>query len=274
MKEKLDNEVTKVKEQLENYMSQCSKIIKLNERIKKGLEKMKKDNENNMRKTLTYVSKMNKNQRETTSLFSQSLSSLNLNFDKEKCDIKFDKYSFNESIYLDKLSNILNKDEAWLIISWLPKKPLEFKLLFDTKRDGDYSSTFHDKCDGKSPTLVVIKSSIGYIFGGYVTAAWNGNNNNQINAPNSFIFSMNQKQKYYASSENNSIIYGGERDNQNDSTMLKIGCCDLKIKHNCTANAQNSTNCDKFSVPSKNILNGGNQYFIVSNLEVYEIKYQ
>ena len=271
--EKLENEVTKVKEQLENCFSKCDKIIKLNERIKKGLEKMKKDNENNMRKTLTYVSKINKNQKEANILLSQNMSNLNLNFDKEKCDIKFEKYNFNDSIILDKLSNILNKDDASLIISWLPKKPLEFKLLFDTKRDGDYSSTFHDKCDGKSPTLVVIKSSIGYIFGGYVTAAWNSNNNNQISAPNSFIFSLNQKQKYYASSENYSIIYGGLRNNQNGSIMLRIGCCDLQIMHNCTAYNQNKTNCDRFSVPSQNILNGGNQYFTVSNLEVYEIKY-
>ena len=273
LKENLDNEVTKVKEQLENFFSQCDQIIKLNERIRKGLEKMKKDKENNMRKILSYVSKMNKNQKDTNDLLSQSMSNLNLNFDKENCDIKFEKYNFNDSIILEKLSSILNKDDASLIISWLPQKPLEFKLLFDTKRDGDYSSTFHDKCDGKSPTLVVIKSSIGYIFGGYVTAAWNSNNNNAINAPNSFLFSLNQKQKYY-DSQNNPIIYGGLRDNQNGSIMLRIGCCDLQIKHNCTAHSQNSTNCDRFSVPSKNILNGGNQYFTISNLEVYEIKYR
>ena len=55
--------------------------------------------------------------------------------------------------------------------------------------------------------------------------------------------------------------------------MFKIGCCDIQIRHNCTSNNQNGTNCDKFSVPSQNILNGGNRYFTVSNLEVYEIKY-
>ena len=84
---------------------------------------------------------------------------------------------------------------------------------------------------------------------------------------------MNQKQKYLPSSEGNSIIYGGRKDNQNNSIMFKIGCCDIHIKHNCTSSNQNSTNCDKFSVPSQNILNGGNRYFTVSNLEVYEIKY-
>ena len=55
--------------------------------------------------------------------------------------------------------------------------------------------------------------------------------------------------------------------------MFKIGCCDIQVKHNCTSNNQNYTNCDRFSVPSKNILNGGNAYYTVSNLEVYEVKY-
>ena len=55
--------------------------------------------------------------------------------------------------------------------------------------------------------------------------------------------------------------------------MFRIGCCDIQIRHNCTSNNQNKTNCDTFSVPSKNILNGGNAYYTVSNLEVYEVKY-
>ncbi len=104
-----------------------------------------------------------------------------------------------------------------------------------------------------------------------MTSAWVANNNN-INAPNSFVFSLNQKQKYYATSQQNSIINGGDKTNQKDSMMFKIGCCDIQIKHNCTVNNQNGTNCDKFSVQPQNLLNGGNRYFTVRNLEVYEIK--
>ena len=55
--------------------------------------------------------------------------------------------------------------------------------------------------------------------------------------------------------------------------MFKIGCCYIQIRHNCMNSNQNYTNCDKFSVPSQNILNGGYANFTVSNLEVYEKKY-
>ena len=272
LKENLDNKVTQIKEKLENFLSECNKILKINGKISNGLEKLKKDNENNTRRLLSYLSAINKNQKEINTLLNQPMSNLKIDFEKEKCNIKYEEYNFNNKSTLSGLTNILNENDASLIISWLPKKPKIFKLLFDTTKDGDYSSTFHQKCDGKCPTLVIIKSSNGYIFGSYDTSPWNSNSQN-INAPNSFIFSLNQKQKYYASSENNSIIYGGSRDNQQNSYMFKIGCCDVSIMHNCTSNNQNRTNCDKFSVPSKNILNGGNQYFTVSNLEVYEINY-
>lgn len=147
-----------------------------------------------------------------------------------------------------------------------------FQILFNTKIDGDNASTFHDKCDGKSPTLIIIKSNSENIFGGYVTSPWSANNSD-IYAQNSFIFSLNQKQKYYAKSQDMSTIYGGERNNQKDSMMFKVGCCDIQIRHNCTNTNQNSTNCDRYAANPQNILNGGNKNFTVSNLEVYEIKY-
>ena len=215
---------------------------------------------------------MNKNQKKIDSLMSQTLTNINIHFDANLATIKYDKYNLNKSMEIY-FSKILNENDITLLKSWLPNKPSNINLLFDTQRDGDSSSTFHDKCDGKSPTLVVMKSKNGYVFGGYATSPWQANNDNPISAPNSFIFSLNQKQKYYASSQQNSIINGGNRSNQKDSTMFRIGCCDIRILHNCTNNGQNRTNCDKFSVPSQNILNGGNRYFTVSNLEVYEIKY-
>ena len=270
--DKLKKEVTQTREKLELFLTDCNEIIKAGEKIYKGIEKFKKENENDFRKLLSYISAVNKNQKKIDSLMNQTLTNINIHFDANQAIIKYDKYNLNKSMEIY-FSKILNENDITLLKSWLPNKPSNINLLFDTQRDGDSSSTFHDKCDGKSPTLVVIKSKNGYVFGGYATSPWQANNDNPISAPNSFIFSLNQKQKYYASSQQNSIINGGNRSNQRDSMMFRIGCCDINIKHNCTNNGQNQTNCDKFSVPSQNVLNGGNRYFTVSNLEVYEIKY-
>ncbi len=41
--------------------------------------------------------------------------------------------------------------------------------------DDEYSGrSFHEFCDDKGPTLVIIKSSGGWIFGGYTTQSWSG----------------------------------------------------------------------------------------------------
>ena len=45
------------------------------------------------------------------------------------------------------------------------------ELIFDTSRDGDSIDAFKNKCEGKCPTLVIVKTNAGIIFGGYATSA-------------------------------------------------------------------------------------------------------
>ena len=48
----------------------------------------------------------------------------------------------------------------------------KWKLLYRAS-EHDYSAkSFHEYCDDKKPTLIVIKSSEGWIFGGYTTRSW------------------------------------------------------------------------------------------------------
>ena len=47
LKDNLDNKVTQTKEKLENFLSESYKIIKVNERINKGIKSMKKNDEKN-----------------------------------------------------------------------------------------------------------------------------------------------------------------------------------------------------------------------------------
>ena len=50
----------------------------------------------------------------------------------------------------------------------------KWKLLYRASEHGYTSESFHDYCDDKGPTLVIIKSSGGWIFGGYTTESWSG----------------------------------------------------------------------------------------------------
>ena len=95
IKEKLQNEVTKVKEGLENFLSMSNERIRENERINKGLNVLEKNNEKNMIKILSYVSKINKNNKESKKLFQELMRNLKLEFVENETKIKYTDYFFN-----------------------------------------------------------------------------------------------------------------------------------------------------------------------------------
>ena len=94
LKEKLQIEVTKAKEKLENYLSTSNNDIKLSERIKKGIEKMK-GKEESIIKILSYVSKANKTQKEMINLSQQFMKNIKFNYTEEKNEINIEEYYFN-----------------------------------------------------------------------------------------------------------------------------------------------------------------------------------
>ena len=60
---------------------------------------------------------------------------------------------------------------------WLPKAK-NWTACWRATRDGWAASTFRSNCDGKVPTLIivkVVKDSKNLIFGGYSTVTWTGN---------------------------------------------------------------------------------------------------
>ena len=52
----------------------------------------------------------------------------------------------------------------------------KWKLIYRASEHGYSAKTFHEYCDDKGPTLVVLKSDGGWIFGGYTTQSWSGRN--------------------------------------------------------------------------------------------------
>ncbi len=64
--------------------------------------------------------------------------------------------------YDSKLREWLGNDYKW-------------KLIYRVSEHRYTASSFHKYCNDKGPTLVIIKSSGGWIFGGYITQSWSGN---------------------------------------------------------------------------------------------------
>ena len=70
-------------------------------------------------------------------------------------------------------TQIVNQQYDAILREWIGSD-YKWKLIYRAS-EHDYSAkSFHDYCDNKGPTLIVIKSSGGWIFGGYTTQSWGG----------------------------------------------------------------------------------------------------
>ena len=56
---------------------------------------------------------------------------------------------------------------------WVPFST-SWTLCYRATRNGWSSYTFHSRCDGKGPTVTLIRVG-SYIFGGYTDQQWGGN---------------------------------------------------------------------------------------------------
>ena len=72
--------------------------------------------------------------------------------------------------------------------SWLPDAGTP-SLLYRMTSDGTSTSEFHSRCDGKGPTVVLIRSDNGFVFGGYADKPWHSEGK-YIACDKSFIFTV------------------------------------------------------------------------------------
>jgi hypothetical protein len=67
------------------------------------------------------------------------------------------------------------------------KSDQRWELIYKATKDGFEASTFHRLCDNQGPTMVIVRSTGGYLFGGYASQSWNSAGS-YTNAQNSFLF--------------------------------------------------------------------------------------
>ena len=85
--------------------------------------------------------------------------------------VKISCYYFKNPSELLPNTQIVNQQYDDKLREWLGSD-YKWKLLYRASEHGYTTSSFHEYCDDKKPTLVVIKSSEGWIFGGYTTESW------------------------------------------------------------------------------------------------------
>ena len=120
-----------------------------------------------------------------------------IKFQKEKNIAKEkNKEQIEKGIQLD--SHIINNIKEYKISlkNWINKTSfIKANLLYRLSRDGESFKTFHEKCNNKSPTLIIIESINGQKFGGYTTCTWDGKWTNKFDGQ-TFLFSLNKNIKF------------------------------------------------------------------------------
>jgi len=90
------------------------------------------------------------------------------------------------------LSAIISNDTFKYIDYWLGDfKKHSFQLLFRASVDSFSATKFHEKCDNKGPTITIIQTTDGDVFGGYNSQSWESDTyGNYYGDAKCFIFTL------------------------------------------------------------------------------------
>jgi len=153
-------------------------------------------------------------------------------------------------------------------------KDQQWKLLYKATRDGFSVATFHKLCDDKGPTMTVIKSSEGWLFGGFTTQSWRGAPTWRAD-PQAFIFTLTNPHNIPATK------FDVKLDKQDFAVCAnsRMGPTfgtgpDIYVSHNSNMNTNSRTVFPTTFEDSTGIgesLFTGNDFYIAGDVEVYTI---
>ena len=176
--------------------------------------------------------------------------------------------ALNEEIDDDKIfsSNIIKHKEEQIIKSWFNTKIISAELLYDTSIDGDSIEDFKKKCFGQNPTLILIKTDMGFLLGGYATTAWK--EGGPITDYNSFVFSFNPDKKYNVTTTRYALFGSNTKEN----TLFQFGSVCFRIENNCTKSGNNVIRGSGYEKGLIDLIKGEHK-FRVRRLEVFKLNF-
>ena len=251
-----------IKGEIINKEIDCSELEKINKELLLKIEELEKKNEELEEELKKYRRKEEEEE------------------EKEE-EGKIDE---NEIEIYNNLDSLLieNFEEFNLLYKRLKKDGhiIDFKLLYRKSVDGKWAKDFHRKCDNISHTISIVKSNSGYKFGGYANYKWTENAFSWVyDDLDSFVFSLNLMQIYNSTTTHNEKYHLGTYSGPQfwaftigDDTGYTVS--DHKPFGDVTQGIYHDGNGHFSGFPAKYEINGGNGYFYVSELEVFQIVYE
>ena len=147
-------------------------------------------------------------------------------------------------------------------------KNISFELIFRATRDGYLAKNLHEKVDGIDNTIIIIKTSKGMKFGGYISYFWSSDDQWVSDDEECFVFSISLKKIYYPVKGN--IKYYFYKDYGPNFSVFGIEN-NLFEKTSINTQTAKHANCFFSGFTTDYELNGGEKEFQVKELEIFEI---
>ena len=252
----LEPEKVKIEDELNELKEKIKKMEILNGNLKNEFEQFK--NIVNEKINFTLKSELEKVQRENDEKIKNLENKLvekDNHINQLKNEIKLFKNDFEDIKDKGKLmSKIISFSDLFFIdkgfVFNFNKKIKKLNLLYRDSaevHDNGQFKKFHEKCEGKDYTLVLVMSKKGKRFGGFTDLPWGKKQESQ----KGFIFSIDNERIFY----NLSYIDTGKYEGPNFGGIFRI---------------KYDENGNKVCYVNNNILEEGNKCFY-SELEVYKV---
>jgi hypothetical protein len=86
-------------------------------------------------------------------------------------------------------TKILSSEFQMQLNQFLGNNNQQWQLIYRASRDGYTAKSFHQFCDNRAPTMTVIRSQNGCIFGGFTTIPWSSSGFEQADS-SAFLFTL------------------------------------------------------------------------------------
>ncbi len=175
-------------------------------------------------------------------------------------------------------SIIITSKHFAIFASWIKKQnysyyndriiPYGFKLIYRASRDGNTAATFHEKCDNKGATIVIVKiENSEKIIGGYNPLDWKaeiGHSGYSKSTKESFIFSFTDRDNFQTAKLSYPNNYHHAIMSMPNNGPI-FGYFDILSRNNNNWENRNCTNPRAYSII------GIPQTFRVNDYEVFQV---
>ena len=197
------------------------------------------------------------------------------NKEEEKKNENLSLFSFsnlekkiNKSLIKNLDSKIIKTEKENNFIKKLisPSINIELKLLYRKSIDGDSFETFHNKCDNIKENIIFVKSKEGIKFGGYYPNNWESLDNEvQFFCNDVKLFNIREQKIFSYKTNIKYNIIKSKNNGPNFTADFSFSLVDMNMCCSCG---------DDAFLDKKNLANNKVDYFLVDEVEVFQIIYE